>query len=79
MHKIYVRELQVPEDAMLEVATILSENEIENQITNVNEKEDLITVEVRYEKEEKETIGEIIDVIDGYDEGVNDEDDEDDK
>jgi len=79
MHKIYVRNLQVPEDAMLEVATMLSENEIENQITDVNEKDELITVEVRYEKEEKETIGEIIDVIDGYDEGVNDEDDEDDK
>ena len=75
MHKIYVRNLQVPEDAMLEVATMLSENEIENQITDVNEKDELITVEVRYEKEEKETIGEIIDVIDGYDEGVNDEDD----
>ena len=77
MHKIYVRELQVPEDAMSEVASILLSNEIENQITNADEKEELITVEVRYEKDEKETIREIIDLIDNYNEGINDEDDDD--
>ncbi len=77
MRKIYVRELLVPEDAVLEVATLLSENEIENQIIDSDEKEETITLEVRYEKEEKETIAEIIDLIDAYEKGINDEDEED--
>lgn len=77
MRKIYVRELLVPEDAVLEVATLLSENEIENQIIDSDEKEETITLEVRYEKEEKETIAEIIDLIDAYEKGINDEDEDD--
>ena len=77
MRKIYVRELLVPEDAVLEVATLLSENEIENQIIDSDEKEETITLEVRYVKEEKETIAEIIDLIDAYEKGINDEDEDD--
>lgn len=77
MRKIYVRDLIVPEDAVLEVATLLSENEIENQIIHSDEKEETITLEVRYEKEEKETIAEIIDLIDAYEKGINDEDEDD--
>ena len=77
MRKIYVRELLVPEDAVLEVAALLSENEIENQIIDSDEKEETITLEVRYEKEEKETIAEMIDLIDSYEKGINDEDEED--
>jgi hypothetical protein len=77
MRKIYVRELQVPEDAVLEVATLLSEHEIENQIIDSDEKEEVITLEIRYEKEEKETVAEIIELIDAYEKGINDEDEED--
>jgi hypothetical protein len=78
MRKIYVRELLVPEDAVLEVASILAENEIQNEIIGADEKEETITLELRYEKEEKETIAEIIDLIDDYEKGIN-EDEEDDK
>jgi hypothetical protein len=77
MRKIYVRELLVPEDAVLEVATLLSENEIENHIVGSDEKDEAITLEVRYEKDEKEMIAEIIDVIDAYEKGINDEDEDD--
>lgn len=77
MRKIYVRELLVPEDAVLEVATLLSENEIGNQIVGSDKKGESITLEVRYGKDEKETIAEIIDVIDAYEKGINDEDEDD--
>jgi len=76
MRKIYVRELLVPEDAMLEVATLLSENEIKNQIVDCDEKEETITLEVRYEKEEKETVAEIIDLIDDHEKSINEEEDD---
>jgi hypothetical protein len=78
MKKIFVREIIVPEDAILEVATLLSKNEINNEIIGSDEKEEVITVEVRYEKHEKETIQEVIDLIDTYEEDINDEDEEDD-
>jgi len=75
MRKIYVRELQVPEDAILEVASLLSENEIENQITGADEGEETITLEIRYEKEEKDAVSEIIDLIDEYETDINEDED----
>lgn len=56
MRKIYVRELQLPEDAFLEVASLLSENDIENQIIGADEKAETITLEIRYEKDEKDCL-----------------------
>jgi hypothetical protein len=76
MKKIYVRELNVPIDAMLEVAPLLHENEITNEITGSNEDDEIITIEVHYDKEEKETIHKIIGIIDTYDEGANDDEDD---
>lgn len=76
MRKIYIRELRVPEDAILEVAALLSEKEIENQITGADEKEETVTLEIRYDKEEKETVSEIIDLIDEYETGINEEDED---
>ena len=66
MRKIYVKRLQVPEDAILEVATLLAEHEITNEIVGSNEDEELIFLELRYEKDEKEAIAEIMALTNVY-------------
>ena len=69
MKTIVVDEIEVPVDVMVEVATILSENNLTNEIKRSNEEENTIVVEIHYDKkdkEEREAIAEIQDVIDGY-------------
>jgi hypothetical protein len=75
MKTIRVKEFEVPIGAMGDVAGIITDNELENTITGVDENGDFVYVEVRYEKgaeEEQEAIHEIQDVIDNYE----DEDEE---
>jgi hypothetical protein len=76
MKTIKVKEFEVPVGAMGDVAEIITDNELENTITGVDEDGDFVYVEVRYEKgeeEEQAAIHEIQDVIDNYE----DDDDED--
>jgi hypothetical protein len=76
MKTIKVKEFEVPVGAMGDVAGIITDNELENTITGVDEHGDFVYVEVRYEKgeeEEQTAIHEIQDVIDNYE----DDDDED--
>ena len=76
MKTIKVQELGVPVDAMAEVAEILCENGITNSITGVDDDLTLVFVEVEYEKEEKQFIHDIEDVIEEYLEEKDDEDDD---
>ena len=71
MKKIFIRELHVPTDAIAEVATVLTEKELTNRITDSDEDEEMITLEVEYEKDEKEAIREIIEIINQYDSNAN--------
>ena len=66
MKTIKVKELEVPVDAMAEVAEILTENEITNTITGVDDDHEVIFVEVEFGKEEKEFIHEIERVIEDH-------------
>ena len=76
MRTIKVKELKVPVDAMAEVAQIISENDITNSITGVDDDLTTVFVEVNYENEEKEFIKDIVDVIKEYrDENDEEEDD----
>lgn len=63
MKKIVVKELEIPLEAMGDVASILSENEITNSITGTDEDHEIVFVEVEYEKDERDAIREIEDVI----------------
>lgn len=79
MKTIRVKEFEVPVGAMGDVAGIITDNELENTITGVDEDGEIVYVEVRYEKgveEEQEAIHEIQDVIDNYEEDDNEEDEE---
>jgi len=78
MKTIKVKEFEVPVGAMGEVAGIITDNELENTITGVDEDGEIVFVEVRYEKgieEEQAAIHEIQDAIDNCD----DEEEEDDE
>ena len=66
MKTIKVKELEVPVDAMTEVAEILTENEITNTITGVDDDHEFIIIEVEFGKEEKEFIHEIEGVIEDH-------------
>jgi hypothetical protein len=82
MKTIRVKEFEVPVGVMGDVAGIITDNELENTITGVDEDGDFVYVEVRYEKgveEEQEAIHEIQDVIDNYEEDDDVEEDEEEK
>jgi hypothetical protein len=74
---IVKKELDIPVGLLLEVADILIENEISHEITGTDAENDCITLEVAYDKEQKDTIHEIEDLIDDYEE--DDEEDEEDE
>lgn len=79
MKTFVIDELEVPVDVMMEVANLLSENNLTNEIKGSNEEENTIVVEIHYErknKEEWEAIVEIQDVIDNYNSFNNSEEEE---
>ncbi|MBN8852768.1 MAG: hypothetical protein BGO55_03345 [Sphingobacteriales bacterium 50-39] len=74
--KIYVQELIIPSDAMPEVATILVNNELTNEIIGSDEENETITLEVQYEKEERDAFQEILDVVESYEDAEEEEGDD---
>ena len=79
MKTIKVKEFEVPVGAMGDVAGIITDNELENTITGVDEDGEFVYVEVRNEKggdEEQKAIHEIQDVIDNYDDDEEEEEKE---
>jgi hypothetical protein len=77
LSKIYVQELIIPSDAMPEVATILADNELTNEIIGSDEENETVTVEVQYEKEERDTVQEILDLVESYEDAAEEGDNED--
>lgn len=80
MKTIKVKEFEVPVGVMGDVAGIITDNELENTITGVDEDGEIVFVEVRYEKgveEEQAAIHEIQDAIDNYDDDEEEEEKED--
>jgi hypothetical protein len=72
-------ELSVPAGAIVEVADVLLENEIINQIVGSDADEDTVILEVQYEKEQREVIHEVEDIIAEYEEAQNQQENEDDE
>ncbi|RFS20036.1 hypothetical protein DVR12_20145 [Chitinophaga silvatica] len=72
------RKLHVPVDVLIRVADVLLENDITNTITGTDEDEGHITIEVEYEKEQRDAIHEAEDIISDYHENEEDEDDDED-
>ena len=60
------KELHVPTGAIIEVADVLLENEITNEIIGTNADEDAVILEVQYDKEQREVIHEVEDIISDF-------------
>ena len=70
------KELKVPVGALSEVADILIENSIANEIVGTNPEEDTIILEVSYTKEERDAIHQAEELINDYEEEDDEEKDD---
>ena len=73
---VTTKQLEVPVGALMEVADLLIENEITHQMVATDGDNDTITIEVEYDRDERDTIHEVEDAIDDY-EGDDEEEDAD--
>ncbi len=71
-------EFAVPSEVMAEFAASMAERELDNSIIGSDEDGDIL-VEVRYEKEEAESVDELEAYLDELREQIESEDDEDDE
>lgn len=70
------KELNVPSNLIIEVADVLLENGISNDIIGTDEETDELILEVTYEKEQREAIHQIEDLIADYEDNSEEEDEE---
>jgi hypothetical protein len=69
------RDLEVPADVLAEVSVLLLEADITPVITEADEDNDTVTLTVEYDKEQKDTIHEVEEVIEDYYDDDGDEED----
>lgn len=74
---VTTKQLEVPVGALIEVADLLIENEITHQMVATDEDNDTVTIEVEYDRDERDTIHEIENAIDDYEEDEDESDDDD--
>ncbi len=60
------KELHVPTGAIIDVADVLLENEVTNEIIGTDADEDAVILEVQYDKEQREIIHEVEDIISDF-------------
>jgi len=80
MYTLKVEELRVPVGAILEVASMLEKSELTNTINGSDEDDDVILLEISYDKndkKEREAFDAIESVVDNYEEEDDEEDDDD--
>ncbi len=70
---VTTKQLEVPVGVLIEVADLLIENEITHQMVETDEDNGTITIEVEYDRDERDTIHEAEDLIDDYEENEEEE------
>ncbi len=81
MRTIKIKELEVPTGAIVEVANILEENKITNELRGGKEDDGVVVVEVHLEKGDekaRQALLQIEDLIDDYESEEDNEEEEDD-
>lgn len=73
------KELHVPVGAIINVADVLLENEIINDIIGTDSDEDTLIFEVQYDKDQREIIHEVEDIIADFLEEAEQENEEEEK
>lgn len=58
--------IEVPLAVLIEVSNIILDRDLTHEITATDETEETITLEVSYEKDERESIHEIEDLVEDY-------------
>jgi DNA-binding response OmpR family regulator len=79
MRTIKIKELEVPKELILEVAGILAENKITNELCGADEDNETVTVEVHLEKgneEMREAVSQIEEMIEDFQDESEEEEDE---
>jgi hypothetical protein len=71
------KELSIPAAIITEVAEVLLENEIINDIIGADTETDEVLIEVQFEREQRDVIHQIEDMISDYQETEEDDDDDD--
>ncbi|AEV98142.1 hypothetical protein A4D02_33665 [Niastella koreensis] len=71
------KELSIPAAIVTEVAVVLLENEINNDIIGADTEIDEVLIEVQFEREHRDVIHHIEDMISDYQETEEEEDDDD--
>lgn len=74
--KITKKELSIPAAIITEVACVLLENEIVNDIIGADTETDEILLEVQYEREQRDVIHHIEDMISDHEETEEEDDEE---
>ena len=74
---IVKKEIEVPVGILMEVADLLVENELSHEIIATDAENNCLTLEIAYEKDERDTIHEIENLIDDYEEEEEDDEEED--
>jgi hypothetical protein len=59
------KELNVPAEIMTDFANLIADHEIDNEIMGATDEGEII-IEVRYEKEDRQGIFELMEMIDDY-------------
>ena len=70
------KEVSIPAAIITEVAEVLLENEIINDIIGADTKTDEVLIEVQFEREQRDVIHHIEDLISDYEEIEEDDDDD---
>ena len=78
MQTLKVAELRVPVGAMLDVASLLEQSNLTNSVNGADEDDDIILLEISYDKddkEEREAFDAIERIVDNYEEDEDDDGD----
>jgi hypothetical protein len=76
MVTIIKKKLTVPQEIIVEVASIFCNNQLTHEIIEADDEEDIIILEVQYTKKERDAIHEIEDLIADSVDGDDDEEDD---
>jgi hypothetical protein len=71
------KELSIPAAIITEVAEVLLENEIINDIIGADTETDEVLIEIQFEREQRDVIHQIEDMISDYQETEEEDDDDD--
>ncbi len=74
---IVKKEIEVPVGVLIDVADLLLEHDIEHKVIATDSDEETITLEISYEKEQRDIFHEITDLIEDHSDNEDDEEEDD--